>query len=313
MEGTEEDEGLPLEKRLEQIFDEPGTPKDSALTELSDLDRSESEVLQQKWRQASPARKRQVVSRLVDLSEDNFDLDFDAVFLLAARDPDSHVRARAATGLAQSEQTAVATPLVRLVGGDESEEVRIAAAKSLGKYILLAELGKIPEARGFRARNALLAVVEDRTKSTELRRRALESLSPWTSPRVTALIEDAYHSGDPDFRASAIYAMGMNCDERWLPILYRELQNSDPLLRFEAAQAIGEIGEPEALPYLVPLLHDDDIEVRIATIGAFGSIGGKLAKRTLRSLLAEGDERVREAIERALEEIACCEGPVSME
>jgi len=313
MDGKDDDEGLPLEKQLDRVFNEPGTPKDAVLAELSDLDRSEAEVLRSKWYAASPPRKRQVISRLVELAEENFDLNFDTVFLLAIKDQDSHVRASAATGLARSEQTNVSTPLVRLLAGDQSEEVRIAAAKALGKYILLAELGKIPEEQASRARNALLAVVDERGLSTELRRRALESISPWTSPRVTVLIEAAYHSGDPGFRASAIYAMGMNCDEKWLPMLYRELNSNDPRLRYEAARACGEIGEPEAVTHLLPLLHDTDIEVSVAAIGALGSIGGKPAKQALRSLLAEGDEKVREAIEHALEEIACYEGLISMQ
>ncbi|MEW6034264.1 MAG: HEAT repeat domain-containing protein [Chloroflexota bacterium] len=305
----EEQVPLPLEDILAEVLDEARPLRDAAVADLSDLDRAGRELFRQCWSRAGVGRRRLVISRMVELAEDNFDLDFDRVFLVALEDADPVVRARAASGLSQSEDVAVVSPLVRLLVGDSSEPVRVAAAQALGKAVMLAELGKVSERQALKVRGALLGVVEDRREGVELRRRSLESLSPWASPRVAALIEDAYHSGDPGFRASAVYAMGMSCDSRWLSILFDELLSDDPRLRCEAAHSCGEIAGPEAVPHLLGLLHDEDIEVRLAVIWALGQIGGREAKEALRSLL-EGDDRVKEAVEGALAEIHAGEGLV---
>ncbi|MBI2857165.1 MAG: HEAT repeat domain-containing protein [Chloroflexi bacterium] len=299
---------LPFAKLAMEVLDDARPLRDSALSDISDLDLDELEVLRQGWVKTSVARRRGIITRMSELSEDNFDLNFDRVFLMALRDPDATVRARAATGLSQCEEASVTGPLLRVLADDGVEEVRVAAAQALGRCVVLAELDKVSQRSVEKVRDALLAVVEDRHASIELRRHALEALSPWTSPRVTALIEDAYHSGDDDFRASALHAMGMNCDPRWLPTLLAELSSKEARFRHEAARSCGEIAQPEAVPYLLPLLQDEDIEVRMAAIWASVQIGGKEATRALRALLADEDERVRDASEEALREIAAGEG-----
>ena len=48
------------------------------------------------------------------------------------------------------------------------------------------------------------------------------------------MIRDAYYSSELDFQASALYAMGRNCNPSWLPLLLKELHSPNPQLRFEA-------------------------------------------------------------------------------
>ena len=302
---------LPVEGSLAEVSDPSKPLRNSALAELSDLDRGDVQVLRRLWGKVAVERRREIVSRLAELAEDNFGLDFDRVFLSALEDPDPQVRARAATGLNLCQDAVVIAPLVMLLTKDESGAVRIAAAQTLGKFILLGELEKAPQSEAERARQALLSVLEDKKQDRELRRRALESISPWTFDRVTEHIANFYRSAEPGFKASAIYSMGMNCDARWLPALFSELKNSDPRLRYEAAHAVGEVGEQSAVPHLLPLLRDDDIEVRIAAIWALGEIGGKAAKEALRLLILSPDERVKDAVEEALSDISLGEDVIS--
>ncbi|MBI2858727.1 MAG: HEAT repeat domain-containing protein [Chloroflexi bacterium] len=289
---------------LDFILDSSRPLTAARLAELSDIDRRQLERFRAGWKDVPVERRRQIVSQMAELAEDNFELDFARVFLEAVRDPDAAVRSAAASGLVLSEESEVVAPLVRLLVQDDSEPVRVAAALSLGKFVLQGELGKIGAFQTEKAREALLQVVEDKKHSPELRRRALESLSPWSSPRVTELIANAYRSTEPGLKASAVYAMGMNCDARWLPALYAEMANPDGKLRYEAAHAAGEVAEPSALPHLLPLLRDNDIEVRVAAIWSLGQIGGKAAKEALRRLQSDPDEKVREAVEQAMSEIA---------
>ena len=97
--------------------------------------------------------------------------------------------------------------------------------------------------------------------------------------------------------------MGRNGDERWLPTVLKELENSDPELRFEAARAAGELESPRALVPLIPLLDDDDLEVRLAVIGALAQIGGDVARKALLRCTKSPDAAVREAAADALGEM----------
>ena len=300
-----------MEGSLAEVSDPSKPLRNSALAELSDLDRGDVQVLRRLWGKVDVERRREIISRLAELAEDNFGLDFDRVFLSALEDPDPQVRARAATGLNLCQDAVVIAPLVMLLTKDESGAVRIAAAQTLGKFILLGELEKAPQSEVEKARQALLSVLEDKKQNPELRRRALESVSPWTSDRVTGHIANFYRSAEPGFKASAIYSMGMNCDARWLPALFSELKNSDPRLRYEAAHAVGEVGEQSAVPHLLPLLRDDDIEVRVAAIWALGEIGGKAAREALRLLALVPDARVKDAVEQALSDISLGEDVIS--
>lgn len=301
-----------IEQLLAEVFDASRPVRAAALTELSDLDRSEVEILKRKWGEVAMERRREIVSRMAELAEDNFDLDFINVFLAVLSDPDPMVRTAAASGLIVSEEGNVVAPLVRLLLQDESDPVRIAAALSLGKFVLQGELGRVPARQTEQAREALLQVVENRKLSPELRRRALESLAAWSAPRVTELIANAYRSSEPGFKASSLYAMGMNCDSRWLPALFAEMVSKDTKLRYEAAHAAGEIGEAAAVPHLLPMLNDQDIEVRTATVWALGQIGGKVAREALRRLARDADERVRDAIDKALSETSLGEDSMSL-
>lgn len=305
-------ENEPLRRLLENLLDERKELKEISLSDLSGLDQKEMEAFNRFWAQAGVDRKRSILARLSEMAADNFDLDFDKLFLLGSRDADAEVRAESVMGLGHSEDGALVGALVRALSSDPAEAVRVASARALGKFVLLGELEKISGRAADRAHDALLHVLENAAGSLELRRRALEAISPWTSPRVAEFIADMYRSEAPEDRVSAVYAMGMNCESRWLETLFRELRSAEPIMRYEAAHSCGEIADQAAVPHLLPLLSDDDIEVRTAAIVALGQIGGKEAKRALRGLLREDSEQVREAAEGALAQIAAEEGSLEV-
>jgi HEAT repeat protein len=130
---------------------------------------------------------------------------------------------------------------------------------------------------------------------------------------VRDLIDEAYGSGNPRMRVSAIHAMGRNCDTEWLPTLIDNLTDDDAEVRYEAALACGAIGEDEAAPHLADLIEDEDTEVRLAAIealGAIGALGGsETARETLESHLNDEDEVVREAVRAALDEVREIDDP----
>jgi HEAT repeat protein len=273
------------------------------LADLSNISNEELTFLGQVWTGIGVERKRKIVTRLVDLAEENFELNFDSIFKICLRDQDADIRAKAIEGLWENEETALITQFIRMLNEDSSEVVQAAAAKALGKYALLAELKKLGPFSASRVSQALLGILADKSKPREVWRRALEAAAPFSVPEVKQAIEEAFKSLDPKVHNSAIYAMGRNCDSIWMPILIKELASPNADARFEAAGACGEICDDEAVPYLIKLTQDKDAEVQQAAIISLGKIGGTQARKFLQRCLTSPDEIISDAAEQALKQI----------
>jgi HEAT repeat protein len=203
-------------------------------------------------------------------------------------------------------------PFITLLEEDESDKVQSAAAKALGKYAILAELGKLRNENKEKVQEALLGAIDDRNKSPEVIRRVLESAAPLSVPDVQEAINDAYNSNDPGLIISAIYSMGKSCNSSWMPVLLKEMENDDPEIRYEVAGACGELEDERTVPALIKLANeDDDIDVQMAAIQALGKIGSLSARECLKLCLESHNDAVKEAAEEALQNIDASDDPLS--
>jgi HEAT repeat protein len=294
---------LPLDEIIAGLSDPDKSLVNSILAQLSSLSSSELRLLDEAWETIEPKRRRQVMSRLVELTEDNFELDFDSIFKSRLKDADDEVRSTAIEGLWESEETSLIEPLISLLEQDRSEKVQASAATALGKFALLAELRKLRSSHKSKISRALLGAINDESKPLEVKRRALEAAAPLSLPQMKQAITEAYHSSEPSLKISALFAMGRSCNRSWLPILLKELASTDAEIRYEAAGACGELGEKEAVPYLIELVSDLDTEVQLAAIKALGKIGAPEAKGCLEQCLDNPNEIVHQAAEQALYEL----------
>ncbi len=301
----------PIDEIISELQNSDKPLSSVKLTELSSINSEELQLFKEVWPTIERKRRQQAVSRLVELAEENFELDFDNVFKNCLDDPDAEVRSRAIDGLWENEEPSLINTLLNLLEHDRSERVQAAAAAALGRFVMLAEHQKLHSSYSSKIYQALLAAIGDNRQALEVRRRALEAIAPMGSPKVEKAISEAYHNGHPKLRASSIYAMGKNCNPAWLPILLKELANADAEIRYEAAGACGEIGEEEAVPYLTNLVEDPDLEVQLATIQALGKIGGTEAKNRLEQCLDDDSEVIQQAAEQALRELNEGEEPLS--
>lgn len=302
---------LPIEDTIAELSNSDKPLLSSRLVELSGLNHEETELLEQSWALIKPERRRRIVYRLVELAENNFELDFNNIFIICLKDQDADVRSKAIEGLWESEETYLLKPLIDLLNEDGSEKVQSAAATALGKFVMLAELNKLRSLHAAKVSQALLSVIGDKSRPVEVRRRALEAAAPLSTPQIKEAIFEAYQSQDSKLKASAVYAMGKNCDPSWLPLLIKELRSPDVEMRYEAAVACGELGEKKAAPSLIELVNDADVEVQLAAIRALGKIGGSEVKECLEQLLDNPDEVLRQAAEEALHELEVGEDPFS--
>lgn len=306
--------GEPLSRMryITEILDSGKSINNSKLASLSNLNSDEIEFLSQVWTDADLRRRREIVSHLVHLSEVDLSLDFSSVFVLCLRDPDEKIRTLAAAGLEGEDNYLLIKPLIKVLKEDISAEVRAAVAITLGQYALQGELGNLPSHYTEEVYNALLEVLDNKTESSEVKRRALEAISPFSLPRVKELIDAFYRSDDIKLRASAIFAMGRNCDLAWLPILLIELKTNEAEIRYAAATACGELGAEEAVPHLVAMVTDRDDRFNEAAIKALGEIGNEPAKQALNKLAKNPQPGIRNAAKSALKELQYCENPLSL-
>jgi len=298
-----------LKQTLEDLKKRKGTIPFSMLYPLSDLAGQRWVEFDTAWSTFSTDQRRHLIQALVELAEASFEVYFDPIFRHCLDDPDEKVRAMAIDGLWENEDPALIGPLLTMLRSDPSAQVRAAAARGLGHFVLAGELEKLDQPIQARIVNELLITIHLAEEQTEVRRRAVESVAYASTPEVLDALEMAYSDEDEQMRISAVTGMGRSCDRRWKEILLAELQSDSPAMRYEAAWACGELALRQVVPVLGRLVDDPDAQVRSAAIWALGQIGGPLAREILLEAYDQaGDEDTLDAIDEALAEQALLEG-----
>lgn len=268
---------------------------------LSDMTDTGIASFQPVWNQLKPEQRHRLLTHLVDVCEMNFEFDYRALGHFALQDNNSDVRAAAIDLLWEDEAPSLLRQLLHLSQWDTSETVRAAATREMGRFVLLAEYGKLNADLSESVRDIALQIWNNPGESSIVRRRALEAISNSSHESLPDVIFEAYNSSERDLIISAVYAMGKSCDERWTSQVLKELTNDDPEIRFEASRASGELEIAAAIPTLTRIAQHDEREIREVAIEALGEIGGPKALKSLEALLESAeDEIIEEAIEDAI-------------
>lgn len=270
---------------------------------LSDLSRSDVEVVESAWSEVPVARRRRLLEWLVESSTERIELLFGRLLRIALRDEDETVRVLAINGLWEDTEADLIGPLTAILRSDTSEAARGAAASALGAFVLAGELDELDASLAMRAEQALLVAMQSAEEAIPVQARALESLAYSSEAGLRQMIEDAYYAPHDEMRLSAVRAMGRSADSRWRSMVRAELASNDTEMRAEAARAAGELELKAALPDLIALVEDDALLVRLAAIEALGHVGGKEARDLLRSIANDADVEEMQAAENALEEM----------
>lgn len=304
---------LSIESYLKELADGSQMLVISRLTRLSAIQPADLDLLGNQWPDIPVERRREITGNLITLAEGDPQLDYNDIFMMGIKDPDETVRLKCMEGLWEYEHRSLIDPLTEILRNDDSEPARAAAAVSLGKFAMLYELGKLRQKDGARVEESLIATIRNDIETIEVRRRAVEAIAPLSLPIVTDIIEEAYKNDDAFMKASALYAMGINCDPAWLPTILRELNNADPEIRFEATKACGEFEDAQALPNLLKLLKDPDVQIKTAVISSLGKIGGEQAEAVLEECMKNPDDCIRDAANDALLELYFNRDPFSID
>jgi len=244
------------------------------------------------WVKLENEVKRDVMQALVELGSSDFETDYTLVGMMALDDEDPEVRRLGIELTSFIEERPYMDTLFEIAQSDTSDDVRAAALKALGAFVLRCELGTMAENATAAVVDYLLSVLRDHREDSEVRARALESICYSSHQAVNGEIEQAYHGDDSRMKTSSIFAMGVSGDDQWAEFILHELERGSAENRFEAARASGELMLQEAVRPLSPLVFGEDSEIVREAVWALGEIGGKEAARVLQALLeqVEGEE-----------------------
>jgi HEAT repeat protein len=279
------------------------------LRNFSDLGPEDIHALKAVWGEIPTSRKHQLVRDLEKLNADDTLVSMDAFGRAMLDDPDAQVRLYAIRMLWESNDPRLAAVLIRSIQEDRSEEVRGEAASVLGGYVYQGELEEIHPRLFKEAEDALLATAQQEEHRIS-KRFAMEALGYSSRPEVTAIIKNAYSQHDPQWVASALFAMGRSADpDQWQDDVLYALDHDNPEIRLAAVQAAGELALQSArITLLAALDTEENEETYRAIIWSLSQIGGEDVQIFLYNLVdATQDDDLAEFIEEALENLTFTE------
>jgi len=294
---------ITLKQLLDALQDPDKTLNPRYLYRLSDLEPEESKELEQCWPRVPTWRRQAVMEDILQLTESDPVLSFEAVCRIGIQDADPRVRELAVQTLWEYDAVDLIPAFLLMVVEDVNVNVRMASAIALGSFVYLGELEEIREATLREVEDRLLEVVNGKD-DVLVRRVALESLGYSSRGEVPRLIEKAYYSGNEDWLGSALLAMGRSANRKWAPKIVEMLKSDSANVRAEAASALGELEIKKTAPDLLPLIQDDDDEVRMAAIWSLSKIGGEGVREVLEELYeTTEDEEEADFIASAMENL----------
>lgn len=299
---------IPFQTLLDALVDADNPFQPRFLYRLSDLSEADLALLEKTWPSVPTWRRKALMEDIEQLGEQDLLLSFEGLCHLALRDQAADVRLPAARILWDYELPSLITVFLDLLEKDPDADVRAVAAGALGRFVYAGELDEISTRSLHEIEDSLIKVMHSNDE-LPVRLRALESLGYSSRDEVIPLIEDAFASGDRNWIASALYAMGRSADERWTPQVLKMLGSQHPQLRAEAARAAGELEIHDALPVLLDLIEDTDDNTRMASIWSLSQIGGEGVSEVLEKLYDEcEDEDELDLLENAIDNLAFTDG-----
>ena len=256
------------------------TPDLSPLYELSKQDQPYVEGLV--WNMLTKVRgssREALVAWLDDMGL--IDLERDKIYSRSAVR-----RALAAERLGNAGVPRTARAVIRLLS-DRRDEVRIVAARSLGKLGQPGAIGPL-----------LNSLDGERTVPMSLVTMALLHMGP----SVVEPLIPFLGSNSPNVRAVGAELLGMHGAigaSKWLTLLVANDPEND--VRVRAANALGRIGSPHGIEALIRATSvDNSVALRNAAVLALGQIGGSAALGAMQNALNDPDEQVSSTAAEAL-------------
>jgi len=292
---------------LDVLLEKEGPISERHLLQFSDLIPADLESLMDAWPRISLDRKTLLLDQLNALADVNTLVSFDDLGRALLEDADAPVRQRAVRLLVECDDGRLIPRFIDMLSTDPENAVRAEVASTLGLFVQLGEFNEISTGLKQRVEEALLSATNIDEEEASIRRRALESLGFSSRMEIPTLIQSAFDREDPDWRASALFAMGRTSDERWGGHVLQMLAAENRRIRLAAVKSAGELGLKAAVPLLLAMLDEEyDDAIVGAVVWSLSQIGGEDARLYLENLLdnIDEDEPQYRFVEEALDNLA---------
>lgn len=301
---------VPFQQVLDALLDESQVFPAVHLHRFSDLNNADLAALKKVWDQVPTERRATLLEDLEDLYDADTLTSFEEIARLAISDSHAPVRAGALRLLWDYQGKDMIPVYQLLLEKDPDEIVRAQAASLLGQYVIHGELENISKHLLRSIEDTLFQVVES-SDTRLVRRRALESLGASSREEVPALIQNAFDSGDFDWMASALFAMGRSSDGHWASTVLQMLDHHESNVQLEAVRAAGMLELEAARRPLLRMVKAgiDDADLRSAAAWSLSQIGGEGVAEALDKMLARAeDDEEAEFIETAIDNLEFGQG-----
>ncbi len=305
---------IPIQHFIDALLDDSVPFPPNYLRRFSDLEGADLAAVQGAWPQVNPNRRVALMEDLEELTETDTLVMFDNFARSVLVDSEAGVRARGITLLWENQDRSLIDTFITLLRTNSSSEVRAAAASALGKFVYMGELEELPADLLHEVEDRLIEVARG-ADDPAVRRSAVESLGFSSRGEVPEIIKTAFQTNDPDWLASALFAMGRSYDQAYEDSVKSMLRYPKGNVQLEAVRAAGELELESAYRILLDLLEEEaqDPELRFATIWSLSQIGGDQVRETLEGLLEDcEDEEEAEWLENALDNLTLTETGQSM-
>ncbi len=214
---------------------------------------------------------------------------------------DKAIRTLVAIALSEAASPEVVEPLIKLLGDEDTEVVRAAAA-GLGRtgdprsaQPLFDLLGRKPgmrqsvlDAIGRSTSAPGIAKLLDQAESVDLKRSLVSALADTHDSRVADTFAKLLGDADADIKQSAAIALAQLGDARSVPALLEAVKSEDRTTALDALDALALVAKPEVGDALVPLLKDNPGR-KAGLLKAIGKSGSASAAAAIVKELAGDD------------------------
>ena len=297
-------EPIEFDEVIQSLIDEQTPFPASFWNSFSDINEIELQQLKNYWEEIGEKRKTTLLQDLAGMMDYNFQVCFDDFAKFCILDDVPGVREAAIRLLYEYDRRDLIPVMLDILKNDADDMVQAAAGTMLGNYVYLGELEELPRKDKTLIEETLLHVIME-SESTLVQRRCLEAVAYSSHDEVDPLILAAYETGERDWIASSIFAMGRSANPQWTSYVHRNLEHDDSDIQFEAIQAAGRMYLESALPQLTILAEDAESltqPIRMALAEALKNIGAEEGIQALNLLLkAAEDDEEEDMIESAIQ------------
>ncbi|HEX2979839.1 MAG TPA: HEAT repeat domain-containing protein [Anaerolineaceae bacterium] len=293
---------------IDALLDEQTPFPVQHLRRFSDLPARDLRELMAVWPKVNLERRRRLLEDLEEISEIDMLVAFYDIAKATLQDSDAQVRMLSVRLLWEDDDPGLIPTFIGMMEKDPDTQVRATAANALGFYVYEGEVENIAVDLLQTVEDSLLRATQP-DQPTSLRQRALESLGFSSRPEVPDLIQAAYGEDTPDWKASALFAMGRSADKSWSETVLDQLDHPNSQVRLEAVRAAGELELTSSRSELIQIAqNDEDEDVRMAAIWSLSQIGGEEVRELLEKISdeMENDEDI-DFLEDALDNLSFTE------